>query len=86
VLDARGPWHYRSWEPLVVPGEIHGGGGTGFVPVFDWLAECRLRPDLLLCFTDAEGDFRQRQPDFPVIWLVKGRAPVPWGERIQLND
>jgi len=64
VLDARSPWHYRSWEPLVVPGEIHGGGGTSFVPVFDWLAECRLRPDLLLYFTDAEGDFPQRQPLF----------------------
>jgi hypothetical protein len=24
-------------------------------------------------------------PAFPVLWLVKGRSPVPWGQRVQLN-
>jgi predicted metal-dependent peptidase len=39
----------------------------------------------LLYFTDAEGDFPLSEPHYPVLWLVKGKAPVPWGQRIQLN-
>jgi len=84
-LDARGPWTYQSWEPLVLPQRIAGGGGTSFVPVFEWIAARHLKPDLVLYFTDAAGKFPPRAPDYPVIWLVKGRGAVPWGERIQLN-
>jgi predicted metal-dependent peptidase len=84
-LDARGPWIYQAWEPLVVPERISGGGGTSFVPAFEWIATAHLQPDLMLYFTDADGEFPASAPDYPVIWLVKGRGKVPWGERIQLN-
>jgi predicted metal-dependent peptidase len=84
-LDARGPWIYQAWEPLVVPERISGGGGTSFVPAFEWITAARLHPDLMLYFTDADGEFPASAPDYPVIWLVKGRGKVPWGERIQLN-
>ncbi len=85
ALDPAGPWTFQAWEPIALPQRVHGSGGTSFVPVFDWVAREQLRPDLLLYFTDAEGEFPPAPPDFPVIWLVKGRARVPWGERIQLN-
>lgn len=84
-LDPKGPWTYQAWEPIVLPKQIGGGGGTSFVPVFDWIAAEHRRPDLLLYFTDAEGEFPAAAPDYPVLWLVKGRGKVPWGERIQLN-
>jgi predicted metal-dependent peptidase len=84
-LDPRGPWAFQPWEPIALPSGLGGGGGTRFVPVFEWIAARNVRPDLLLYFTDAEGEFPTRAPDFPVIWLVKGRGKVPWGERIQLN-
>jgi predicted metal-dependent peptidase len=84
-LDPRGPWTFHPWEPLVLPREMAGGGGTSFVPVFDWIAGHGLRPDLLVYFTDAEGEFPRHAPEYPVIWLVKGRGKVPWGERVQLN-
>ena len=84
-LDPRGPWTFEPWEAVTLPREMAGGGGTSFVPVFDWIAGRGLRPDLLVYFTDAEGQFPQRAPDYPVIWLVKGRGRIPWGERIQLN-
>jgi predicted metal-dependent peptidase len=83
-LDPRGPWEFQPWETLVLPREM-GGGGTRFAPVFDWIAAGHRRPDLLLYFTDAQGEFPRHAPGFPVIWLVKGRGKVPWGERIQLN-
>lgn len=84
-VDPRGPWEFEPWENIVLPREIGGGGGTRFVPVFDWIAAGRRRPDLLLYFTDAQGEFPRHAPGYPVIWLVKGRGKVPWGERIQLN-
>lgn len=84
-LCANGPWIYEIWEPLRLPGDLTGGGGTDFRPVFRWIEETGMRPDVLVYFTDAEGTFPAVEPPYPVIWLVKGKAPVPWGQRIQLN-
>jgi predicted metal-dependent peptidase len=84
-LQADAPWSFEPWEELRLPAEIHGGGGTRFSPVFDWLACQGREPDLLVYFTDAQGEFPPMEPAYPVIWLVKGRAKVPWGQRIQLN-
>ncbi len=84
-LAPGGPWTFQPWEPIVLPETLAGGGGTSFLPVFEWIAARQLRPDLLLYFTDAQGEFPRRAPEYPVIWLVKGNGKVPWGERIQLN-
>ena len=79
------PWTFEPWEAFEVPRSLGGGGGTKFTPVFDWVENEGQRPDLLIYFTDAEGDFPVAEPSFPTLWLVKGREPVPWGRRIQLN-
>lgn len=79
------PWIYEPWESIRLPARIQGGGGTSFKPVFEWLDNNDLRPDLVVYFTDADGVFPEREPDCPVLWLVKGKAKVPWGQRVQLN-
>jgi predicted metal-dependent peptidase len=84
-LAPDGPWVFEPWEELVVPKQFQGGGGTRFTPVFEWAANLDRQPDLLVYFTDAEGEFPRQEPPYPVLWLVKGKAPVPWGQRIQLN-
>ena len=84
-LDPMGPWHFALWEPVRLPDEVSGGGGTDFRPLFDWVAREHFSPDLLVYFTDAQGRFPEREPHFPVVWLVKGRSSVPFGTRIQLN-
>jgi predicted metal-dependent peptidase len=68
-----------------LPKALRGGGGTRFTPLFEWIEREQVCPDLLVYFTDAQGEFPGAAPPYPVIWLVKGRAEVPWGERIQLN-
>jgi predicted metal-dependent peptidase len=84
-LSDGAPWTFEPWEQFRRPAGIRGGGGTSFVPVFDWVERAGRHPDLLVYFTDADGVFPKAEPPYPVIWLVKGRSNVPWGQRIQLN-
>ena len=79
------PWVFEPWEEFYMPKSIKGGGGTSFIPVFDWANQQDKKPDLLVYFTDADGKFPKVEPDFDVLWLVKGKEPVPWGQRVQLN-
>jgi predicted metal-dependent peptidase len=85
ALAEGSPWVFEPWEEFRLPRQFRGGGGTDFRPVFEWVEQQGRVPDLLLYFTDAEGDFPTSEPHYPVIWLVKGKTPVPWGQRIQLN-
>jgi len=80
-----GPWVFEPWEELRLPATLAGGGGTRFTPAFDWVAQLDRQPDLLVYFTDAKGEFPRQEPPYPVLWLVKGKAGIPWGQRIQLN-
>ena len=85
ALAEGAPWCYEPWEAAEMPEAMSGGGGTDFTPVFHWVEQSGRQPDLLVYFTDAKGRFPEVQPAYPTIWLVKGRAQVPWGQRIQLN-
>ncbi len=85
AIPEAAPWFYEPWEEFIVPDSLTGGGGTDFRPVFDWVDSEHLQPALLVYFTDAQGKFPELEPNFPVLWLVKGKSPVPWGQRIQLN-
>lgn len=84
-VSEQSPWVYEPWEPLTLPENLQGGGGTDFRPVFEWVNRQDRRTDLLLYFTDADGPFPEQEPTFPTLWLVKGKKPIPWGQRVQLN-
>lgn len=79
------PWTFEAWQHLDLPEALGGGGSTRFTPVFEWVETQGVRPAALLYFTDAQGEFPAQAPAYPVLWLVKGNAPVPFGERVQLN-
>lgn len=85
ALAPDAPWVCEPWQELRLPRSFEGGGDTAFGPVFDWIEREGGLPDALVYFTDAEGHFPGLAPNYPVLWLVKGKAPVPWGRRIQLN-
>jgi predicted metal-dependent peptidase len=79
------PWRFEPWERIELPPSLAGGGGTRFTPVFEWVEASGARPDALVYFTDALGEFPAAAPAYPVLWLVQGNAPVPFGERVSLN-
>ena len=66
-----------------------GGGGTSFVPPFEWVETNRiplgLEVDGFIYITDLAGDFPKSKPDFPTIWAsVAGRTHVPFGEIVEV--
>ena len=85
ALAPDAPWVCEPWQELRLPRQFEGGGGTAFTPVFDWIEREGLHPDALVYFTDGDGEFPALPPHYAVLWLIKGKAPVPWGRRIQLN-
>ena len=62
-----------------------GGGGTAFLPVFEWVKKnYRGKPDMLIFFTDGYGE-HPKQPDYvnyPVIWVTTAANPADWGRII----
>ncbi len=58
-----------------------GGGGTSHKPVFEWIAQRRLQPELFIGLTDLFSDFPVLKPTFPVVWVVpKKHGRAPWGK------
>jgi predicted metal-dependent peptidase len=84
-LGQDGPREFEPWEALSMPNSVKGDGGTDFRPVFEWLVNQQFKPELLIYFTDAKGKFPDIRPAIETLWLVKGSAEIPWGQRIQLN-
>jgi predicted metal-dependent peptidase len=62
-----------------------GGGGTDFVPVFDYVKEKRLNPVALLYLTDMYGRFPERAPSYPTIWCATSDVQAPFGKTLCLK-
>lgn len=58
-------------QDAVIPAP-KGGGGTSFVPFFDWVRKATKEGDKPLCiyFTDGYGEFPKQVPDAQVLWVV----------------
>jgi predicted metal-dependent peptidase len=76
------PWRFEPHETLDLPEDLGGGGLTRFTPVFEWVNRQGYPPQALIYLTDGIGEFPAGPPAYPVLWIVKGPAQVPWGERI----
>ena len=65
-----------------------GGGGTSFIPVFEYIHDHRLTPNFLIFFTDGYGECSQNKPPYPVLWMLtkNGVAPVSWGQVIYYEE
>ena len=47
-----------------------GGGGTSFVPAFNYLDANEISPACLIYFTDGECNSYPSEPDYPVLWAI----------------
>ncbi len=64
---------------------VKGGGGTSFVPVFEYVAEEQIKPEALIYLTDLMGVFPEEAPGYPVIWAATTEAEVPFGEVVRIK-
>lgn len=64
----------------------HGGGGTDFRPVFDWIDGSGVTPEALVYMTDGYGPFPDQAPNYPVVWgaIVKG-VKYPFGDVVDIE-
>jgi predicted metal-dependent peptidase len=68
---------------------FRGGGGTSHKPVFNWIKEHKLEPELLVCLTDMYSDQQDiKRPGYPVLWVSTSEIDkAPFGDVIQIpND
>jgi len=84
VCDEKLHFHktFESGEHLEV--ELKGGGGTDFRPLFLYIEEHFFNTKLLLYFTDLDGVFPKKVPNYSVKWITQSPKAVPFGEIIQI--
>lgn len=60
----------REYQPYeTVDTQIHGRGGTDFVPAFDWVRDNAEDARVIVYLTDGWGYFPEQEPRTPVLWL-----------------
>ena len=60
--------------------EPHGGGGTDFAPVFEFIKERQIEPIAIVFLTDLCCNSFGEQPDCPVLWVSTDEGTAPFGE------
>lgn len=68
---------------------IKGGGGTSFIPAFEYVDKEQIDCACLIYLTDLDGRFPSAAPDYPVLWAVpegshRQKKP-PFGEVLELT-
>jgi predicted metal-dependent peptidase len=68
--------------------QFAGRGGTDFRPAFEYVKQQKLKPDMLVFFTDSQGSFPEQKPEYPVIWCVTTKQAlghIPWGDVVVMD-
>lgn len=63
----------------------HGGGGTAFKPVFDYVEANQLAPECLVYLTDLYGDHGFASPDYPTLWCCTTDQRASFGDTIRIE-
>ena len=62
-----------------------GGGGTSFVPAFDYISKHRYTPSCMIYLTDMYGTFPNKEPEYPVMWVTNNDEKGPFGMTVKFN-
>lgn len=72
-------------EEYLRRGKLRGGGGTDHRPVFKWVEESGIKPDLFVGLTDLYSRFPKEAPGYPVLWVAEGHhGKAPWGKVLEV--
>jgi predicted metal-dependent peptidase len=65
-------------------GEVKGRGGTDLRPPFERPVLAKIRPDVVVYFTDGEGPAHNAAPRVPVLWCLTpgAKSPASWGTTV----
>jgi predicted metal-dependent peptidase len=85
-----------SYEDLPIKLDAKGGGGTKFLPAFDYIKKQRIEAEAIVFFTDMDAwdwpDLQNYDPQLPVLWLdsygdIVNRVGfrLPFGKHILLE-
>ena len=70
--------------------EMHGGGGTSFVPPFNYVLDNHIECDCFLYLTDGYGPAPEKNPlGIPVMWIITKDGTedfCDWGQKIHLKQ
>ena len=64
--------------------KAHGGGGTAFSPVFEFIDEKGIDPVATVFLTDLHCSDFGTPPAHPVLWVSYGADEAPWGEVVMM--
>lgn len=78
--------HYECYGP----GESlnirpHGGGGTDFAPIFEYMRDKAIEPCCVVVLTDGYCGSYGHAPDCPVLWVTTGEEKFPWGRVVSMK-
>ena len=79
--------HYESYEhDDTLDIKPHGGGGTDFAPVFDYMVAHGIEPVAVVFLTDLCCNSFGIPPDCPVLWVsTEQDMSAPFGEIVEMN-
>ena len=62
-------------------------GGTDVNPVFDWVENQGIKPEVMIVFTDMYMPEVRHDPSYPVVWGVidNPQCSIPFGERVDIK-
>lgn len=64
-----------------------GGGGTDFVPAFEWVREKGINPECVIYLTDMYGSFPNEAPHYPTLWVSNSDVQeAPFGQVIDIRN
>lgn len=63
-----------------------GGGGTSFIPAFEYIEKKGYTPSCMLFLTDLYGTFPPKEPAYPVMWITPNEDKAPFGMTVKFNS
>ena len=69
--------------------QFNGGGGTSFIPPFEYVEANNIDIDAFVYLTDGYGPAPEQQPRYPVLWILPKDGSqdfCQWGKKVYMKD